>query len=100
MMISDMDIGSGRTTQQMREAPRHALFVWCNGHLSYPRDLARSLGRDDLDIVGPYMLDRRQLAGRRIPVVVDHATKLSSEKRELLEEYRQFCLARRDGSRE
>lgn len=65
--------GSGRTTRQMQEAPRNAIFVWCNNHTLYPQQLARQLGRTDLRIVGPSWLDHGW-AGLWQPVVADHAT--------------------------
>ena len=62
----------GTTTKQMTEAPRDAIFVWCNGHLDYPRRLAQHLGRKDLRIEGPTFFENRW-RGLRRPVVVDHA---------------------------
>lgn len=44
---------TGRTMRQMKDAPRGAVFVWCNAHLSYPRRLAKAIGRDDLLVVVP-----------------------------------------------
>lgn len=73
------DRQTGRTTRQMQESPRGAVFVWCNGHLAYPRDLARRLGRTDLEIVSPGWLDERNMRGREFTaIVLDHATELTS----------------------
>jgi len=64
--------GTGRTSAQMREAPADATFVWCNGHLDYPRILAKRLGRDDLVIVGPND-GRAEDRGTGRAIVRDHA---------------------------
>lgn len=71
-----MERGTGATTAQMLNAPQRAIFVWCNGHLSYPRDLAKHLGRTDLEIVSPDQIAEyhRFLARELTGVVVDHAT--------------------------
>lgn len=73
--MKDDDRGTGRTTKQMQEAPRGAIFVWCNGQLSFPRHLAAKLGRSDLRIEGPGFFDIRvpRFKGVTTPVVVDHA---------------------------
>lgn len=63
--------GSGRTTRAMQNAPMNAVYVWCNDKLSYPRDLARKVGRDDLRIVGPDDIERR--APGATAILVDHA---------------------------
>lgn len=64
---------SGVTTRHMREAPQGAIYVWVNGHLNYPKALAQSLGRSDLEIQPPSWLSRRAVAGLERPVVIDHA---------------------------
>lgn len=64
---------SGLTTAQMREAPHGAIFVWVNGNLSYPRHLARSLGREDLQIVPLSWLQERNARTPTTGVVLDHA---------------------------
>lgn len=66
--------GSGRTTRQMLDAPKDAVFIWCNGILQYPRQLAVKHGRSDLHIVGPEWLEDYKYVGRPLTgVVVDHA---------------------------
>lgn len=76
---------SGRTTQQMVDAPQGSVFVWIAGDLSYPKWLAEKVERKDLEIVGPQWLDNgwrgRELKG----LVVDHAAwdKFGENKREL-----------------
>jgi len=69
----------------MLEAPQGATFVWCNGNLSYPRDLAQKHGRGDLKIVGLDALRRgaSRLAGMAPGmVIIDHSV---SENRQELE---------------
>src|SRR5947207_1411596 len=70
--------GTGLTTRQMRSAPNGAIFVWVNGHLSYPRDIARHLGRSDLEIVAPSWLEGHHWRGRYLSgLVIDHACALT-----------------------
>lgn len=70
---------AGHTSHQMRTAPKKALYVWCTGAVTYPKELARFLGREDLRVVpSTYMvLDHRlQDEMRRHGAkhyVVDHA---------------------------
>ena len=75
---NDMDRGTGATTQQMQDAPKGAVFVWCNNRLEYPRALARKIGRDDLSIVSPYWLERGWAGQKFTDLVVDHACSLSA----------------------
>jgi len=74
--------GTGRTTKQMQDAPKGAIYIWVNQHLAWPRDLARKLGREDLQIVSPlYVDDFHKLAGRTLTgIVLDHATDLTSRQ--------------------
>src|SRR5579863_5793008 len=48
---------TGRTTEQMKCASPHAMFIWCNNKLEYPTDLARFLDRTDLQIRSLSVLD-------------------------------------------
>jgi len=69
---------AGRTSEQMRSAPRGATYVWVNDELTYPRDLARFLRRTDLRIVSPLALTDGRLLGLHVDqLVVDHAAKLN-----------------------
>lgn len=91
----ETDRGSGITTRQMREAPQGAVYLWCNNHLSYPRELARHLGRTDLRIVGPSWLENGWIGGGtylRRGFVVDHATgtHLTARQRDYLAEMRSY----------
>ena len=79
------DRGTGRTTQQMSEAPPGAVFVWCNDALYYPQTLARKLGRDDLTVrplswLRPCNVMWLDFSG----VVLDHAARPSTEACEAL----------------
>lgn len=78
--------GEGRTTQQMKAAPKGAIYVWCNNHLHYPRQLSLALGRLDLTIVGPEWLKRKGYTNTE--VVVDHAAELTFEQQRGLTGYR------------
>ena len=62
----------GFTSQQMLQAPIGATFVWCNGALLYPQNLARSLGRADLQVVSPEWF-RDVACGYQGRAVLDHA---------------------------
>jgi hypothetical protein len=66
---------TGITTQHMKAAPKGAIFVWLNSHLDYPRRLAEHLGRQDLVIVSAGSVRLETVMGKRVPMVVDHATK-------------------------
>lgn len=80
-----MERGTGKTTEQMKEAPEGAVFIWCNDNLWYPRDLAKRLQREDLRIKGISALDRFELYGLRVPIIVDHAAELSERQAHLLQ---------------
>ena len=79
--------GQGTTTQQILNAPKDALFIWMHGDTYYPKGLARKLGREDLEIVGPDFLDWKKWRGRIFTgVVVDHAAELTDRQHEALTE--------------
>lgn len=87
--------GLGTTTQQMKLAPQSALFIWPVANLSYPKDLARNLGRSDLMVVGPAALDDggRRLLGLRISgVVVDHACEMDERDLDALRNIEIRCV--------
>lgn len=58
------------TTNQMRNAPLCAVYIWHCGQLSYPRALAARLGRGDLTVVSPSALDIPWSADTQF--VIDH----------------------------
>lgn len=88
---------SGRTRKQMEKAPHNAVFVWPNGALRYPTDLAHSIGRSDLWIISPDRLrDRHRFYGRELGgVVLDHATRLSAEQDAIVRELNGYFAARK-----
>lgn len=81
-----MTPGLGITTQQMKAAPKGAIFVWVNGYLECPRFLARKIDRGDLQIVAPtWLLDCRWRGLELTGVVVDHAARLTGQERDRLQ---------------
>ena len=72
----------GRTSEQMKAAPKGAVYVWVNSILGYPKALARAVGREDLRIVGPHMVE--VLVHREM--VVDHAAVLTNRQLECIRE--------------
>ena len=73
---------SGETSEQMKAAPFGAVYVWVNSNLGYPKALARAVGREDLRIVGPHMVET--LAHRKM--VVDHAAVLTNRQLDCIKE--------------
>ena len=66
--------GTGETTRQMQVLPIGGLFIWCNQQLDYPKRLAWSIGRDDIEVVSPmYVLDQRWRGMVYTGVAIDHA---------------------------
>lgn len=99
MQIRRQDIsqrGHGFTTLQIQHAAQGALFICpANGVIRHTKELAASLGRDDLKIVGPEVLERgaERLRGCRYPsIVLDHACEPSAEEYALLRQVRAWCL--------
>ena len=83
--------GAGHTTRQMRAAPQKAVFVWVNHHLMYPKDLARKIGREDIEIVSPAWLSDLRWVGREFSgIILDHAASLTARQWEALHEVRAF----------
>lgn len=81
----DSNRGSGRTTRQMQDAPIGGIFVWVNSMVSYPKSLARHLGRDDLVIQPLHWLRIENIAGRDgLKIVVDHAARLDDRNYDAL----------------
>jgi hypothetical protein len=75
----------GRTTKQMLDAPKGAVFVWCNSALTYPKILAHGLKRDDLTVLPLSWLEPRNVMGRQFAgVVVDHAGHYDNQAHEAL----------------
>lgn len=83
--------GSGITRRAMEAAKPNAIYIWCNGVLSYPKDLARHLGREDLKIYSPSVLEDDRLRGILAPeIIVDHATRLTDAQSERLDIARRY----------
>lgn len=73
-MPNDPLRGTGRTTRQMQNAPKRAVFI-VNSHAIIPfyRRMAARLGRPDLEIVSPSWLTCGFYSGRNLTgVVLDH----------------------------
>jgi hypothetical protein len=82
-----MSRGDGQTTYQMQAAPQDAVFIWCNDFLDYPRRLARKIGRNDLQIVGPHWLDDEKWRGLELTgLVIDHAMIMGERRRHVRDE--------------
>lgn len=81
---------TGRTTRAIERAPKNAIYIWpVHGTLCYARDIARRLGRGDLQVVGLSWLDKHSYLGvRDLVVVVDHAVDyfLSREQVRVLQD--------------
>jgi len=69
--------GSGITSRQMKAAPKGAIFVWNNEQTNYPVELAKVLGRQDLQICTPFTLASDTLVAKlresTEAIVIDHA---------------------------
>lgn len=92
----DSQRGNGFTTAQIKRAPLGALYIWpTHASIGYAKDLARKLGRADLEIVSPSVLDYRgqRLHGRRLSgIVLDHACEPTEEEYDILRELRAICV--------
>lgn len=67
-----------RTTAQMLEAPKGAYYVWYCAALSYPKQLAKHLGRADLKIVSPSFFGHKgRGSGLKTKIIIDHGCVLS-----------------------
>jgi hypothetical protein len=85
--MHDEDRGTGRTTKQMQEAPKGAIFVWCAQDLTYPQSLVRQIKREDLVLERPSFFNRpwHRFRGLSSPIIIDHAA------------FRSFTADQRDG---
>jgi len=86
----------GRTARQMMEAPKGAIFVWCNEHLDYPKKLAVYLGiwrgrmgSVNLRIVRPsWLQEPGNLAQcRKDCIILDHACTLTALQQEMFQHW-------------
>lgn len=73
--------GEGKTTQQMKNAPYGAHYIWTGNDLHYPKMLAAKLGRKDLHIhARDFLSGGRKLRGlTRTQVVIDHDAILDQD---------------------
>lgn len=74
---------TGTTSQQIMAAPKNAVYVWAHSNTTYPTMLARRLGRTDINFVSPDWLLTDNWRGRRLVVIIDHATELSEQQLEI-----------------
>lgn len=73
--------GTGTTTQQMTAAPKGSVFIWMSRHIGYPEELARKIGRGDLQIVPPSWLEEGRWQGVELTgLTVDHAVRFTIEQ--------------------
>ena len=80
------DRQTGKTTRQMENLPQLAVYVWCNSILGYPKDLAKKIGRTDLEIVSPHWLVDQRWRGRSLTgLELDHACRLNEREYEAFE---------------
>jgi len=84
-MTIDYERGTGRTTEQMKAAPRGAVYVSPHPFATdYVRKLAAKILREDLRIVEPSWLDHGWHGKILEGIVVDHACHLDDHHRQLL----------------
>jgi hypothetical protein len=76
---------TGQTSKQIQDAPVDSVFVWVINDVRYPEQLARTLGRTDLKIVGRSWITSERWRGLRLSgVVVDHSIRPSIDELEAL----------------
>lgn len=73
-------IPDGTTSRQMLNAPKDAVFVWLSDDLTYPMELSRKLGRNDLDVRPKSWLCSRNVRSPTRHIVVDHAASLGIDQ--------------------
>lgn len=84
---------TGRTTEQLKTAPLNAVYVWCNSKLEYPRRLAKTLHRDDIELVGPsYILSTAWRGRGDLRIGLDHALRLDDSEMECVNEMRAHVI--------
>ena len=81
-----MSRNTGQTSRQILDAPRGAVFVWLNSHTDYPKQLAQHLGRNDIEIISPMILE--SWFGKRAHFVIDHAARLTIKQLDRIIAYR------------
>ena len=64
----------GRTTNQLKQLPLNAVFVWRDSNLSYPQALAKRINRLDIEIVSPFWVTEFKYVGRELTgFSIDHS---------------------------
>lgn len=94
----DEERGIGRTSDQMRAAPKGSLFIVPagSGRRGYFFHLAHHLGRGDLRIESVSVLDGDFLRGLEFPaVVVDHGVRVTDRQGEKLDRLMPMICRRR-----
>lgn len=72
---------SGESVKIIRALRPGGIFVWCNEQLTYPKSLAVSIGRTDIEIVGPDWLEQERYRWRELSdIAVDHAARLTDRQ--------------------
>lgn len=84
-------MASGRTTSQLTNAPQQAIFI-CVSDVSCAefRELAKSLGRTDIEFKTPHFLRPSSMAGLTRHVMVASEVKLTDTVYALLKQHRDF----------
>lgn len=81
---------TGKTTRQMQNAPKGAVYVWPHARsIGYAQGLRTFLKRPDLRIVSAEWLDTYR--GGRPVVVIDHACALTMKQDQTLDIYQHAC---------
>lgn len=100
---SQVQRGTGRTTEQLRAAPQGALFIApTHAAVWHCLDLARKIGRTDIKMASPGILNRKaiHLRGTHYPaIVLDHAAaEMLTEEQVKGYEYIRGYIERRHSS--
>lgn len=65
--------GSGRTSEQLTNAPMHSVFITPPNDRGYTKRLAAFIGRPDIEVVGPEWINNHRWRGRGLTgLVIDH----------------------------
>ena len=89
---------SGRTTKQLTDAARNALYVVpTRASISYTRELAERLHRDDIILVAPLIFEGPEKfrgLGVLPPLIIDHAVVLTDRQQYGVKMYHQRRILR------
>jgi hypothetical protein len=94
--IQDPNRGTGRTTKQMEALPINGVYISCHhAACHYDKNLARMLGRHDIQVVPPSWVTSTQWRGKSFSAVVrDHAYKGMHKDDHIFERFFQELLSR------